>query len=334
MSMTATPDMPRPSLILRWLAGLWSLALGSFLCISPITSVLVLGWLQGRARAHAFEVAGAADLRPGWVLGARGRGWIVRLLGGLATNIRRGTAALCSLFLMTVPFTGLWLTSWWAGWENSFNKGYEQSFVGPLVGLSGVAICLVVLAFLPLALAHQASEDRAFSAFELRRVRNVLTHTGWGYPVFVATMVLAALPLFAGRGLMVFIEQIVPGSAMFSMDEKAELMGQIAALKAIYVFLSLVLLRRWAAGIYARAALRAVAQDRTDLWAGSAMQELAHPNDGSTLKPSVALVRWVRFTLVLALWFGLVAQIYVGQFLNHDWVLWISHPYFLLPWAG
>ena len=331
----AAANLQRPSGLL---ARCWQFVvtglLGALACSQALTSVIALGWLQGMMRAHGLRVAGQTDPGPRWLFGPRGRGWIVRLFGGLAQCIRRGAIALTSLLLMTLPFTMLWLVSWAAGWENSFNKGYEQAFVGPIVGLTGVALSMLVMLYLPLALAHQAVEDRAFSMFELRRIRSALAHTGWGYALFAAMAVVMSLPVFAGRGLMVFGEGIWPGLADYSMDEVAELVTQIALVKGAYVFVTLVMLRRWLAGIYARAVMRAGAGPDYHLWAGSAvLGSVPAPASPEPLR-SVGVVRWVRGAVILAIWFGLVAQIFVGQFLNHDWLIWLTHPQFLLPWAG
>ena len=35
--------------------------------------------------------------------------------------------------------------------------------------------------------------------------------------------------------------------------------------------------------------------------------------------------------VMFAVWFGLVAKIYVPQFLVHDWTHWINHPLIQLP---
>ena len=40
----------------------------------------------------------------------------------------------------------------------------------------------------------------------------------------------------------------------------------------------------------------------------------------------------VRGLALAAIWFGLVAQVYVGQFLNHRWWSWVNHPLIGLPW--
>ncbi len=51
-----------------------------------------------------------------------------------------------------------------------------------------------------------------------------------------------------------------------------------------------------------------------------------------------ATERWVSGTVArtvaLALWTFFVALIYVGQFLNHDWLGWLNHPLILLPWLS
>ena len=214
---------------------------------------------------HALDRAGETCLRgratgaiepTRWLLGMRGSGLAARCLGGLWLNIRAGLAALASLAMATLPFTGLWLFAWWAGWENSFNKGYEQSWVGPGLGLTGVALGLPVMAYLPMALAHQAFERRWQALFEFRRVRCLVAHAGWRYCFLAAAMVVLAVPLSAARGLPVFIEQIVPGFAGMSAEEVQRVAGTIAVMKAAYVFATLVVLRRWAARLYARAAPR------------------------------------------------------------------------------
>lgn len=38
--------------------------------------------------------------------------------------------------------------------------------------------------------------------------------------------------------------------------------------------------------------------------------------------------------VMFAVWFGVVAQIYVSQFLVHDWTHWINHPLIQLPWTA
>jgi hypothetical protein len=42
----------------------------------------------------------------------------------------------------------------------------------------------------------------------------------------------------------------------------------------------------------------------------------------------------ISTAIVLALWAGFVGEIYLSQFLAHDWLSWINHPLVQLPWTG
>lgn len=318
-----------------------NLIIGTLLCLTPVTAVIVLGWTMRYMRAVSLRRLGShqalarSNGTPAWVLGPRGSGFWTRWFGGFRSNMTIGAGGFVSLALATLPFTGLWLLSWWAGWENSFNKSYEQTWVGRSLGLAGVATGLWVMAHLPMALAHQAMAGRSLALFEIRRVRELIAYAGWRYVVLAAATVVLALPLFAGRGLPTFIEAIIPGFAELSADEIQTIMGRLALAKAGYVFLTLVLLRGWAARIYAHAVMRLVPSNAMHIWADGGIER---PDAGRTIAGTSAKRPWLLFrllqlVLLLGIWFGLVAQIYVGQFLNHNWWYWLNHPYLVLPWT-
>lgn len=328
--MSLAEDAPqRAGLLARGFRAVVTLIVGTLLCLTPVTALIVLGWLMRRMRAISLRASGLPGSHPGWIMGEAGRGLPARLLGGLASNIREGVMAASAMALATAPFSVVWLLSWWAGWENSFSKGYEQAFVGPALGLGGVALFSAIMIWLPMALAHQAVENRAFAVFEFRMVRSAVRHSGWGYPALALATVIAALPLFAGRGLVVFAGDIVPGFDEMSADRIAGLQGGIDLALAAYAFLALLVLRGWAARIYACAVHRARGGPDAALWANSPLAE------GARAGPRAwKLTHWVRLTLLAVIWFGLSAQIYVAQFLNHDWHVWLTHPLVFLPWPG
>ena len=327
--MSVAADAPRENgAFVRLLGALKTLTIGTLLCMTPVTAILVLGWLMRRMRFVAHRRAGLDVARPGWVLGTRGGGWIARLAGGLAANIRTGLSAAVSLALATLPFTAIWSLSWWAGWENSFGKGYEQAFVGPSLGLLGVAVFCLIMIWLPMALAHQAVEDRALALFEWRMVRSAVRHSGWGYVFLAVTTVVFALPVFAGRALVVFASGIIPGFDSFTPEQAENLAGAIMLVKSGYVFVALVILRGWVARIYAVAVARALEGPNAALWAGSAL-EGGHPGG----RRGWALTHWMRSVILALIWFGLAFQIYLGQFLHHSWHVWLTHPFLFLPWA-
>ncbi len=308
MSLAEVGEAPQRSLLFTLPARALRLLVGGLLCTSPLLSLVALGWLSRRMRlAIDSEHAGFTDAAPGWILGPRGRGWIVRLAGGLAGNIRSGVVTAAGLAALSLPFTSLWLLAWWAGWENSFNKGYEQAWVGPTLGLAGTLVALVALAYLPIALAHQAATDRFGAFFEWGTIRDLAGRSGWRLPALALVSAMLAFPLFAVRALPAFAEGIVPGFSDMNADEVERLAGNIQLLAGLWTFAALWALRLRAARLYARA--------------------IARPASGR-----VARVLWPG--LSAAIWFALVAQVFVGQFLNHSWALWLTHPLFLLPWPG
>ena len=345
-----TPDLPRahdfsqknhapigfsgtPGLLARLGRLVLNGTIGTLLCTGPVSAVIALGWLTRRSGHLARSRFGAADAPPRWVAGpkelnGRETGRITRVLGGLAANVRAGLVALTALLAWTLPFTLLWLGAWWAGWENSFNKGYEQAFVGPSVFLLGTAIAMLVLPALPLILAHLATEDRLSAAFELRRIRTLLAEAGWRVPALAALTAAAAVPFAAVRGLIATATDWAPWLADLPPDQLGALQGQIALALAAWAFLSLWLLRLLAARIYARAAPRAAGR-RPGLWDGTEAAEASEPSSA----PS-RLVTVLCYLLAMGMTFALTFLILSGQFLDHAWWRWSVHPLLSLPWPG
>ena len=307
--------------------------IGALLCTGPVTAVIALGWLARRSGHLAREKFGIVEEAPGWILGPReskgqATGRMVRALGGLGANIRAGLIALTALLVWTLPFTLLWLGAWWAGWENSFNKGYEQAFVGPWVYMLGAVAACAVLPMLPLMFAHLATEDRLSAAFELRRLRSVVAQSGWRLAGLGILTTLCALPLVAARGVIATATDTWPVLEEMSPDQIADIQGQVALALGAFAFLSTWLLRSLAARIYARAAARAATR-RPGLWDASQASEgvEAVPASGR----SFALV-WYGLAMVVMLGFSFL--LLVGQFLDHAWWRWIFHPALTLPWSG
>lgn len=329
--LAATRD--RPGRLARLVALARDALVGAFLCAGPVTAVIALGWLTRRQGHAARTRLGVAEDVPGWILGPRewrGRrtGAVARGLGGLSANIRSGLMALVALMVWTLPFTLLWLGAWWAGWENSFNKGYEQAFVGPTVFLTGAVVAAILLPALPLMLSHLAVEDRLSAAFELRRLRSVLARAGWRIPALALVVAACALPFTAARGLITTAPDWAPWIADLTPDELAGLKGRIALGLGGLAFLTAWIVRALAARIYARAAADAAGL-RPGLWDGALATEGARPaRAGSRL--AAGLWYGLAMTVTLALSF----QILAGQFLDHAWRRWSFHPALTLPWAG
>jgi hypothetical protein len=322
-----------PGRLARFARFLMNGVIGTFLCAGPVTAVIALGWLTRRQGLLARDRFGTVEEAPGWLLGPResaGRttGRVARALGGLAANVRTGLMALCALLAWTLPFTLLWLGAWWAGWENSFNKGYEQAFVGPSVFLFGAFLAAVVLPTLPFMLAHLATEDRLSAAFELRRLRSVVAQAGWRVPALTMLGALFAIPFFGARGLITTATDWAPWIEDLTADKLAALKSQIGLALAALAFLSAWLTRALAARAYATAAPRAAGL-RPGLWDGAQAVEAAEP---ARKRSSLLTLFW--YVMAMAITFGFSFPILAGQFLDHAWWRWLFHPGLTLPWAG
>ena len=312
----AEPAARRPLLSARVLSVLFTAAIGTFLALNPVTSVVLLGWLTALMRRRALAVLNGPSRAPGrltWITNPGGHSRLDRWVGGLVRNVGTGAQAALSLFVAVLPFGALWLVSWWAGWENSFNKGYEQAFVGPTLGVGGIAVFAITMVYLPVALVHQAVEQRTFAFFEFRRVLRIIAHTGWEYAAWALATFVLALPILASRGLPAFGEGFYPPLADMSPQQVEQVRNVIDLITAFYIFATLVFLKRWSAGLYARALARST-----------------KPRHGMLRRTG----RLLRFPVLVAVWTGLAFQIFIGQFLNHDWHFWLTHPYVFLPWTG
>jgi hypothetical protein len=308
-------------------------ALGTLLCTGPITSAIALGWLVRRSGHLSRSRFGGVEEAPGWLFGpreTRGRtsGRFARALGGLAANIRTGMMTLTALFAWTLPFTLLWLGAWWAGWENSFNKGYEQAFVGPSVFILGAFLAAFVLPALPLMLSHLAAEDRLSAAFELRRLRSVIAQAGWRVPALALMVTVFAFPFAALRGLITTATDWAPWVADLSPEDLESLRGQITLALAALAFFSAWITRALATRIYARSAARAAGL-KPGLWDGTQAAEGAGP-----ARAASRMLTTFCYAAAMGITLGLAFLILAGQFLDYGWWRWIFHPVLTLPWAG
>jgi hypothetical protein len=307
--------------------------IGTLLCTGPVTALIALGWLTRRSGHAARDRFGAAAEAPGWLLGPREingqpSGRIARALGGLASNIRTGLMALAALLAWTLPFTLLWLGAWWAGWENSFNKGYEQAFVGPSIFLFGALLAAFIAPALPLMLSHLGAEDRLSAAFELRRLRSLIAQAGWRVPALTIVVALFALPFAGARGLITTATDWAPWIEDLTPDQVADLQGRIGLALAALAFVTVWITRTLATRIYTRAAPRAAGL-KPGLWDGTQAAEAAEPG---TPRSRLLTALWYGTAMVVTL--GLSFLILAGQFLDHAWWRWVFHPALTLPWAG
>jgi len=285
------------------------------LCLTPVTAVLVLGWLS---RKMAHDVGQRLDgKRPGsWpnfvkrddVIGPAQR---PRRIGALIANLKAGLKTWIAVLSITLPFSLVWFAGWFAGWENSFSKGYELSGVWPLVSLAAIALSLPVLTLLPMAIAHQAVIGSVTAIFEFRRIAALAVAAGWTYIALSLLIGIGSIGVLGARGLPVFAEEFSARVAAGSVSAIGEFAQQYKLVMTAFLVAGLLVMRNVMARVYAGAQRRQ---------AGG--------------RPFSIIKAGVIFSIVGLIWAGIVFLIYVAQFLNYAWWSWVNQPFTMLPWIG
>jgi hypothetical protein len=357
----------------------WRWFVGALFTLTPLTAILVVGWTQ-RATArtvarHWHRRAGNAtntfadfakkDAQtarlahwPRWIMaddaGAlltearrsgpfRGLKLAMRaLFGSLWLNARAGMGALIPVAIVVAPAGLLLLLSWWGGWENSFNKGYEQAWVGPTVAFAGIIYFALAMTLLPLAEVRQAVNESWRTFFDIAFLRRAAREVRLG--------LIGLAALFATAGFVVAALKIAPlalGNTLQTPADVERVASQYPLIIAALLFPLYLALRLAAARTYARAAMKIAAKDGIEPFAPrerALLERLSLAGDGARRERS-ALTRVVvgsgslaagvfASAAMFAVWFAFVGEIYLSQFLAHDWTHWVNHPLVQLPWVS
>ena len=348
MSTQATVHPPaRPATLRRGvvhrLSAIVNIAVAMVLCLTPFTALIVLGWLVRLMRREMMIEVGrhsrtqdkrdlgrkaaiaAVTTLPQLAEAARFPGW----LRGFWQTMRSSLKAAIAVSLAVLPFGTILLLSWWAGWENSFNKGYEQAWVGPALAAVGTALAVFTLVHLPMALAHHAAEQRVGAIWSIGVIRRLIARVRWRYLILTLATIALSAPLFLLQIFPTFIETAYPDLATAPPAEVETFARRYFGAATVYLVLALFVLRRWAARLYARAALlhrsselRFINQVSDALERPAAPARPAPGRTGGIISGLLMVAGWLAF----------VAALYVAQFANHAWWNWISFPLTGLPW--
>jgi hypothetical protein len=335
--------------LVRRLAG-WGHALLRFLLgvlftQFPVGAFLLAGWGQEVLRRAAlrewvganatpelrawpsFALAEPHEIREG---GSRLRRAFGNLTGGLMRNARLAFKGLFCTYCLTLPGVALWAFSWRYGWDNSFNKGYEQAFIGPTLGISGILLFIPAMFYVPLAQAQLAVCGNVASFFRWRVVRAVFMNNLHGAVWLALAYAVATLPI-----------NFLLAAVLFRFNESADVAAipdeQFRSALDRYFFIAGMValpLYAWvrvtAGRVYARGLRKALKGNGLD---GLRIDEV---NAGMLAKKTHAIRRTLLVPIVLLLvviWFAFVAQIYVRQFLNYVPLRgWMVQPLVHGPW--
>jgi hypothetical protein len=239
--------------------------------------------------------------------------------------------------------------SWLFGWYNSFHKGYEISYLGPLTGLLGVFLFVAAMFYVPMAQAHFSLTGEFRSFFDFQFVWRLIRARLLAYAGVTALLGLAVVPLEIATIVPKFFEAMNPGFYEMNSNDYAQFVQTYLFWVGAYLFIALLIVRHFTARVYASAVLSALRR-------GTVAQSELHPKIAGWLKrleldmtPTLSeaglgaamvrgggwLSRCVLFTFIFVVWFAVISARYVGEFFNyHPFTGFGNHPLVLLPCPG
>jgi hypothetical protein len=375
--ITAPPDQVRWSLP-RPIAFVWKFFVGVVLIQSFIGAFVVMGWLWRvsqrfvlrawwkRSRKMPWREFMIDDSWPNWMLGSRDSKKLrTRVFGSLSQNLKTGVHAFFNTAVILGPASALWIFSWYDGWNNSFNKGYEQAAVGPATGFAGVFLFIAAMFYLPMAqMRHAATGDwRKFYQF---RLVGTLIRRRWleclGLAMLISALSLPLMVLKTAPGMFTAMKpdqtEVLPNGFKRMVGSDWENLSRTDALRklkayyalcGLYLFPALILMRLVAARIYASSVVDCIQSGvlpedalNENEWRALNRLDLLQVRPPPKRNRFVRTIAWVgtkagAATVGFAMfwvYFSFVAQVYVGEFLNkHDHALgWWNQPLVQLPY--
>jgi hypothetical protein len=352
-------DVPASSALGGALICTLRVQVGALLAMSYLGAVVVFGWLsrwvQGRVLHGWWRRSSLRQRVPfdelcrelGLEAARPGPHGMVRMatapFGSLWQSFRLGFLGLLATFL-AVGWGGLLMTfSWEYGWNASFFKLDEVRHVGQLTGLGGAALFMLAMVYVPMAQVHQAvtGDFRAF--FDFRFVWQLIQARLGSYVLYAALFLAFAVILENLKTIPGGLDDHV-GFLSNASDQELWWMFQVYYLGcSVVLVLSLLATRLVLLRLYTDAVVDVVRR-------GGVMPEQLHPtllrcltrlgllpearrepvNRGT---PFAALAgRAALLVVLLAVWIGFVAKVYVGEFFNyHPNVGFLNHPLIEVP---
>ncbi len=306
------------------------------------------GSLPSHAAGRGRGAAGVAKSSPvDRLFGNVGR-MLKALFTSLWSNVRLGVQAIFNTWVLTLPACVLMLFGWYDGWNNSFNKGYEQFQVGPGVSWLGILLFIAVMLYLPMAQAHQAVTGNWRNFYQFRLVWTLVRRRRLACFGLATLYVLCSVPLMILASAVMFLPNINPKLADLTPAQTIQVLNGYYFWSALFVFPAFVMLRLVAARIYGSALLKAVqggaiSQDALaeNEWRALHRLGLLRIEPPRIRHPVWRIAAWAgtragraTFGFLTGLaWFIFILQFYVAQFLNYRGApVWLNQTLVQLPW--
>ncbi|HEY8505068.1 MAG TPA: hypothetical protein VIL46_10840, partial [Gemmataceae bacterium] len=184
------------------------------------------------------------------------------LAGSAAENAVAGVRVLFGTVLLMGWGVLLLQLAWEFGWLNSFTKGYERHFYGAQMGLIAHALFALAMIYVPMAQAHCAATGELRAFLDFRFLSALIRARMTGSVLLAACTLLAALPLMILTVAPQFFNQMNPRFEYATDEQVLQFMRRYVLAHALVLFVALVILRQWAARLYASAVLKVVRRGR------------------------------------------------------------------------
>jgi len=352
----------------------WKFLVGMVCCQSLLFSFMLVGWtyrfMQRVALKAWWKDSGSPTPLPDFLAGHEHLlwpNWIVHqnfrqafrtqkfkaLFHSLWLNFRLGVAGAFNTLVLTLPGCALMLFGWYDGWNNSFNKGYEQFSVGPATSWFGIFLFAAAMLYVPMAQARQAitGEWRAFYnwrlVWRLVRLRWLQSLGIAAVYVLVSLPILflrAGAPYLQGKAAKLSAEQLMA----LPHEQIAQSLDRYYFWCALLILPTFVFVRWFAARNYAAGVAIAIrkgiiaAFGLSDFERG-ALKQLNMLEPAPTAARHILLrmaariwrfgLRSAAVTAIFLVWLIYVFELYVCQFIhNIPGVGWLNHCLVQLPW--
>lgn len=294
----------------------------------------------------------SASMRSG-LKDARGISGRVRVILGavfhsLGQNLKIGLQGIFNLWVFTWPGCVIMALAWWAGWNNSFNKGYEQSEVGPALGVLGMALFVAAMFYVPMAQARQASTGRWKSFYQLNLIWRLIRCRPIANLVLAGCYAAAAGLVLISVVAVTFLPMIRPDIDVMTDATRLQFIESYYFRVCLFGFLLYAGLHVLTARIYAGAVVKAIRtgavsldelnDDERELLGVLGLSCAAESERAGLIRASVnRTARWTFRTavagLTILIWLAFSFQIFVAQFMNYRSQRgWLNQPLVHLPW--
>lgn len=350
----------------RGVCFIWKFAIGMFCCQSLLFSLFLVGWTYRFMQRTALKTWHKRSGRlnefhepwPNWIVDQNFRETFrthrfKALFHSLWLNLRLGVAGAFNTLVLTLPGCALMLFGWYDGWNNSFNKGYEQFSVGPGISWLGIFLFAAAMVYVPMAQARQAITGEWRSFYQWRLVWR-LVRLRWlqcfGIAAVYALLWFPILLLRAGAPYLITKANLMTSEELMALphEQVVKVLNGYFLWCALLILPAFVFVRYLAARNYATGTAIAIKKGIVAAFGLSDFERgaLARLNllEAAPSAPRHILLRlaaraW-RFGLrsgavavIFLVWMIYVFELYVCQFFHYIPVVgWLNHCLVQLPW--